>query len=58
MIKKMIGTNKEGKKFKVLTSRIFNNARPEQAIKNPPTMEISATSGPVKKLADKNLATR
>lgn len=57
-MKKAIGTNSAGKKFKVLTSRIFNKARPEQAIKKPPTMEISATSGPVKKLADKNWATR
>ena len=57
-MKKIIGTNNDGKKFSVLTSRIFSKAKPEQAIKKPPTMEISVTNGPVKKLADKNLATR
>lgn len=57
-MKKIIGTNNDGKKFSVLTSRIFNKAKPEQAIKKPPTMEISVTNGPVKKLADRNLATK
>ncbi len=57
-MKKMIGISSDGKKFSVLTSRIFNRTNPEQAIKKPPTMEIYVTSGPVKKLADKNLATR
>ena len=36
-MKKIIGTNNDGKKFSVLTSRIFNKAKPEQAIKKPPT---------------------
>ena len=57
-MKKIIGTSSDGKKFSVLTSRIFNKAKPEQAIKKPPTIEISVTSGPVKKLADRNLATK
>ncbi|ADX70944.1 Hypothetical cytosolic protein [Lactobacillus helveticus H10] len=57
-MKKMIGISSDGKKFSVLTSRIFNRTNPEQVIKKPPTMEISVTSGSVKKLADKNLATR
>ena len=56
MIKKMIGIIKDGKKFSAFKSLIFNKAKPVHAIKKPPTIEISVISGPLKKLADKNLA--
>lgn len=57
-MKKITGTNNDGKKFRVLTSRIFNKDKPEQAIKKPPTIDNSVTNGPVKKSADKNFATK
>ena len=57
-MKKAIGTNKDGKKFNAFISLIFKRANPVQAIKNPPMIEISVISAELKKLADKNLATK
>ena len=57
-MKKTIGTNKDGKKFNAFISLIFKRANPVQAIKNPPMIEISVISAELKKLADKNFATK
>ena len=56
--KKMTGTNKAGKKLRVLISRSFNREIPEAVIKKPPIMVNSVTSGPLKKEAERNLAIR
>ena len=55
--KKTMGTSREGSIFKVLQSRISKMPRPELAIKNPPTMEISVSNSCVRK-GDKAPANR
>ena len=57
-IKKIIGINSDGSIFKVLQSFILRMLSPELAIRIPPTIESSATSGAEKNDPDKKFATR